>query len=335
MLVIVGTTENNPGAETAPPGFSTVIVTSPGAAISVAVTAAVSCVALTKLVVRAELPHITTDPDTKLLPVTVSVKDDPPGGADFGLKSFTAGPSGLIGKFTPGEETVPPGLPTVITVLLGFAMKLEGTTAVNCVALTKVVVSDEPAQITTDPETKPVPVTVRLNDGPPAIANVGLRLVTLGTGTEGGVIVKSIIFEVKPSGFLTMMLTLAGEAINVGPTPAINCDALIKVVDSGPPFQSTVEPETKPLPPTVSVTDAPPAVVEDGFKDVITCPLSGKLSQTRPRIQARRFLPNGRDRTFSYPCSHPSLTAAVQVDGSCYVTTVRVQESAFFGSGPI
>ena len=42
----------------------------------------------------------------------------------------------------------------------------------------------DPFQLTTDPLTKPEPLTVRLKAGPAAVALEGDRLVTVGTGFE-------------------------------------------------------------------------------------------------------------------------------------------------------
>src|ERR1051326_412055 len=57
-----------------------------------------------------------------------------------------------------------------------------GIEAVRLVLLTKVVVSAVPAQLTTEPETKFDPVTVRVKDAPPAIALEGEIELTLGSG---------------------------------------------------------------------------------------------------------------------------------------------------------
>jgi hypothetical protein len=54
--------------------------------------------------------------------------------------------------------------------------------AVTWVALTYVVVLFEPLHLTTEPEMKLVPFTVSVKPAPPAVADVGLRLVVAGTG---------------------------------------------------------------------------------------------------------------------------------------------------------
>lgn len=77
--VIAGTgsdeaeTVNGAGAE-ATPELDTVIDAAPAAAISAGEIAAVSCVALTKVVARGELFQLTTEPFTKFVPFTVRVK---------------------------------------------------------------------------------------------------------------------------------------------------------------------------------------------------------------------------------------------------------------------
>jgi hypothetical protein len=80
-------------------------------------------------------------------------------------------------------DALPPLLVTVILALPGLAIRLAGTVAVNCVELTKVVVSAVPFQFTVAPEKKSVPFTVSVKSGPVAAAEVGLRLVMVGVGT--------------------------------------------------------------------------------------------------------------------------------------------------------
>jgi hypothetical protein len=60
------------------PGLDTVTAASPGKAVSAAVIAEVSCVALTNVVVRGVPFQFTTDPATKFVPFTTSVKPDEP-----------------------------------------------------------------------------------------------------------------------------------------------------------------------------------------------------------------------------------------------------------------
>jgi hypothetical protein len=71
-----------------PPGLSTVTLALPGEAISLAGMAALSWVALTKVVVTAAPFHSTTDPFTNPAPFRVSVNAGPPAIAELGLRPF-------------------------------------------------------------------------------------------------------------------------------------------------------------------------------------------------------------------------------------------------------
>src|SRR5512136_368207 len=64
-------------------------------------------------------------------------------------------------------------------------MSAAGMLAVSRVLLTYVVARALPFQRTTEPLTKPVPLTVRVNAGPPTAALDGLRLVIVGAGGGG------------------------------------------------------------------------------------------------------------------------------------------------------
>src|SRR5438132_54065 len=95
----------------------------------------------------------------------------------------------------PGEHTVPPemvnvwalevwpsGLRTVTCTEPAFPMSLAGMAAVSRVALTNVVVRALLFQRTLAPETKPVPSTVSVKAGPPAVAVLGVSVVMVGAG---------------------------------------------------------------------------------------------------------------------------------------------------------
>ena len=80
--------------------FCTVTDAVPAAAMSVAGIAAVSWLALTKLVVRSTPFQRTTEPLTKLLPFTVSVKACPPAAALLGEREVNVGPVGPLPTWT-------------------------------------------------------------------------------------------------------------------------------------------------------------------------------------------------------------------------------------------
>ena len=95
----------------------------------------------------------------------------------------TTGAGLLMSKFF-AADVPPPGVGFVTAICAVPAVeRLEaGTLALRLVLLPKVVVSAVPAQLTTDPETKFEPVTVRVKGAPPAIALEGEMELTLGSG---------------------------------------------------------------------------------------------------------------------------------------------------------
>ena len=71
---------------------------------------------------------------------------------------------------------------TVTCAVPPTAMSAARIDAVTWVALTYVVVRFVPFHLTTELETKFVPLTVRVKAAPPAVADEGFRLVVVGTG---------------------------------------------------------------------------------------------------------------------------------------------------------
>ncbi|MBI3061376.1 MAG: hypothetical protein HYY83_05295 [Deltaproteobacteria bacterium] len=164
-------------------GLNTVTSAVPAVAMSLEEIVACSLVPLTKVVVRFELFQRTTDADTKLLPVTVSVNPAPPVVALLGESEAAAGTGWLMVKVRAAD--VPPpgrGSNAVISAVPAVAMSLEEMAACNWVLLTNVVVRFEPFQRTTDVDTKLLPVTVSVNPAPPAVALLGESAVSAGTG---------------------------------------------------------------------------------------------------------------------------------------------------------
>ena len=88
-------------------------------------------------------------------------------------------------------EVPPPGvgLKTVTLAVPAVAMSAARIAAVTWVALTYVVVRFVPFHLTTELEMKLVPLTVNVNAEPPAVADDGLRLVVVGRGLSGTLIV--------------------------------------------------------------------------------------------------------------------------------------------------
>ncbi|MGA2113575.1 MAG: hypothetical protein ABSH56_02355 [Bryobacteraceae bacterium] len=244
------------------PPLATLIVMFPGEAIRLLFTVTNNAATLTPIVGTATPFHCTTAPEANPLPLTVSVKPRPPAVADEGTKLPIIGP-GLIVKVAP--EDVTPPLVTVIVVVPAEAVRLAGTVAVSCVALMKVVGSAVPFHRTTAPEANPLPFTVSVKPLTPAVADEGVK------PPITGLIVKVAPKDVTPptakaeSG-RTVMVVVPAVAIRLAGTAAVNCVALTNVVRSTVPFHSNIAPAANPLPFTVNVNAAPPAVAELGLR---------------------------------------------------------------------
>lgn len=163
------------------PGFTTVMAAEPAEAVRAAGTVAVNWVALIHVVVSAAPFHWTTEPgsscrvqtqgEMKLEPFTVRVRSDPPATTEEGLRPEIAGTSGVTVTFAIFEP-VPAGyvLNTWNRRVPGGIVRSRGTATVSCVELTKVVgrtfnatgVAGASGSTTDAPETKPLPVTVRV-----------------------------------------------------------------------------------------------------------------------------------------------------------------------------
>src|SRR2546422_223578 len=81
-------------------------------------------------------------------------------------------------------DVPPPGAGVKIVTLAtpAVAMSAVVIAAVSCVLLMKVVIRLVPFHCTVDPLMKLEPLTVSVNDVPPAVAELGLKLLSVGTG---------------------------------------------------------------------------------------------------------------------------------------------------------
>jgi len=170
-----------------------------------------------------------------------------------------------IGNVT-AFDVPPHGLTTVIEAVPGLAMREAATVAVSCVEETNVVVSAAPFQFTIEVETKFMPLTVNVNCGSPAAAQVGLSELMVGVA----LIVNVAAPDVAPHP-PTVIKAVPGVAMSEAGTVAVSCLELTKVVTNGFPFQYTVSPWMKSLlgPFTVSVNCGPPAPVQVGLIELI------------------------------------------------------------------
>jgi hypothetical protein len=217
-------------------GFTTVIEAVPAVVIRDAVTVAVSCVEETKVVVSAVAFHFTVAPETKFVPVTVKVNCEPPAVAQVGLSPLIVGTALIVNVCA--FDVPPPGVgfTTVTEAEPAVATREAGTVAVSWVAETNVVASAVPFQFTVEVETKLVPLTVKVKPPLPAVTQVGLIDVVVGTGL---LMVNVAAFDVPPPGvgFTTVIAAVPAFATRAVVTVAVSCVEETKVVAKAVPFQ--------------------------------------------------------------------------------------------------
>jgi hypothetical protein len=186
-------------------GFTTVTEAVPAVAMREAGTVAVSCVEETNVVTSAVAFQLTSEVETKFVPLTVNVKSVPPTVAQFGFSELIVGIPLIVNVSAFDVAPQVPGFSTVIETVPGLAMFAFGTVAVNCVEFLNVVASDVPFQFTVEPETKFVPFTVNVNPLPPAMAQAGLIEVIVGVAAQ--IVITRVALPVPPA-LVALMVTL-------------------------------------------------------------------------------------------------------------------------------
>ena len=156
---------------------------------------------------------------------------------------------------------LPPGATTVIASGPAVVRSAAGMTAVNSVALTNVVARATPLKSAVKPLTKFVPVSVIVASLSPAVADVGLMLVSVGAGLT----VKVCAVVVLPPGATTVMESGPAVVRSAAGMTAVSSVALTKVVARAAPLKSAVKPLTKFVPVKVMVVSLSPAVAEVGL----------------------------------------------------------------------
>ena len=151
----------------------------------------------------------------KLVPTTVSENALAPAIAVLGASEDTEG-TGLAEVIVKvaAPEMPPPGAGVVTVTATEPAVMTSdaGTWAVSCEALTKVVGSATPPQLTYEEDTKFVPLTVSTNAPVPATTLVGLSADTAGVGLEA-VTTSVAAPDVPPPGAGLTTVTLAEVAV--------------------------------------------------------------------------------------------------------------------------
>lgn len=125
-----------------------------------------------------------------------------------------------------------------------------------------------PPKLTIAPFTKFVPVIVNVNAADPAVALVGERIVTVGTGL---LIVSVTAADVPPpgAGFVTVIEAVPAVATSAAEIMAVTWVALLNVLVLDDPLKFTVEVEIKFVPFTINENAGPPAVALFGTNEVI------------------------------------------------------------------
>ena len=167
-------------------------------------------------------------------------------------------------------DTPPPPAPTggvkTVTFAVPATAMSEGViSALNCLDEIKVVGWSVPFHRTTEVLTKFVPVTVRVNPGPPAVAEFGLIVMIVGVCGACGVIVNGNGFDEPPppdpaGGVKTVTFADPAVAMSEAKIVAVNCVLETKRVGRSDPFQRTDELVRNSEPLTESVNPGPPAV---------------------------------------------------------------------------
>ena len=203
-------------------GFTTVIKSDPPTVISDAGTVTVMVVLETEMIVSGTPLKSTVEEALKLVPLTVSVKDDPPAVVEVGLIDDKVG-TGLLTVSVCAFEVPPPGagFTTVIKSDPPTVISDAGTVTVMVVLETEMIVSGTPLKSTVEEALKLVPLTVSVKDDPPAVVEVGLIDDKVGTGL---LTVSVCAFEVPPpgAGFTTVMKSVPPTAISVAGTVMVS-----------------------------------------------------------------------------------------------------------------
>jgi hypothetical protein len=159
-------------------------------------------------------------------------------------------------------------------VIVTFTVPAVVISAAGIVATICVLVMDEGVipgldpKFTVAPLAKPVPVTVSVKAAPPTAEEAGA--IKVSVGPEAALIVNDRLPDVPPpgAGFVTVTLAVPAVAMSAAVIAAVSCVALANVVVLAAPLNFTTEVDTNPIPFTVKVKAAPPAVALVGESEV-------------------------------------------------------------------
>jgi hypothetical protein len=161
---------------------------------------------------------------------------------------------------------VPPaaGFVTVTFTAPAVAISPAGIVATIWVLVTdEGVIAGLDPKFTVAPVAKPVPVRVNVNVAPPTVVLAGAIEVSVRADP---LIVNDRVPDVPPPGpaFVTVTFAVPAVAISAAVIAAVSWVALTNVVVLAAPLNFTTDVDTKPVPFTVRVKAAPPAVAVVG-----------------------------------------------------------------------
>ena len=154
----------------------------------------------------------------------------------------------------------PAGFVTVTFSVPAVAMSVAGIVATIWVLVRdEGVIAGLDPKFTVAPVAKPVPVRVNVNAAPPTVVLAGAIEVSVRVDP---LIVNDRVPDVPPpgAGFVTVTLAVPAVAISAAVIAAVTCVALTNVVVLAAPLNFTTDVDTNPVPFTVRVKAAPPAV---------------------------------------------------------------------------
>ena len=194
----------------------------PTLAIALAGTVAVRLVALPKVVDRAVEPHITVDPVTKFVPVTVNVNCAPPCVADVGFRPDNVGAAVTVNvAAVEAAEALPFWTVTLCGPAAASSPAVTSTTSwVALGVLPACAVSSVVPQYTVEPAIKLVPVTVIVRPLDPAAAVLGFSCAIVGALTV------NVPTAVLVLPVATETLAVPADASWAAVTAAVSCVAL-------------------------------------------------------------------------------------------------------------
>src|ERR1039458_5914074 len=158
-------------------------------------------------------------------------------------------------------EYVLPPPHTSISAVPAVAIDAAGTAAVNCVGLSSAVVRACAFHRSVAPAEKFEPVTVSVNDGPPAVTEVGARAVIAGVPFA----VRVRVFDVGNPGRDTDTASVPVFAINAAGMFTRISLASTRIAGKSDPLTCAVVPLTNPAPDIVRVNEGPPTSTAAGL----------------------------------------------------------------------